>query len=116
MHLISSEPYLDQKNECYKNIITVSPKPTGSLLSISKLIKPPKLSPFIEKNRCCNTPTCIYAIMSISNTSELMCIDEIPELFSYLVSNGYTINTELTKMMNDSDIRFSRKKIICFVS
>ena len=49
MHLISSEPYLDQKNECYKNIITVSPKPTGSLLSISKLIKPPKLSPFIEK-------------------------------------------------------------------
>jgi hypothetical protein len=35
-----------------------------------------------------------------------MTTDEIPDLFSFLLSHGYTIDTEITKMMNESSIRF----------
>jgi len=35
-----------------------------------------------------------------------MSVDEIPDLFSFLLSNGYTIDTSITKMMNQSSIRY----------
>jgi hypothetical protein len=44
---------------------------------------------------------------------------EIPELFSFLLSNGYKIDTSITNMLNDSDIQIGAtdsKKIICFIT
>jgi hypothetical protein len=35
-----------------------------------------------------------------------MTVDEIPDLFSFLLANGYTIDTRITKMINQSSIRF----------
>jgi dTDP-4-dehydrorhamnose 3,5-epimerase-like enzyme len=65
--------------------------------------------------------------MSLDNCSagcskfgnDLMVVDEVPNLISYLVSNGYTVDTSITKMFNDSDIRFDTNtgnKLICFVT
>ena len=48
-----------------------------------------------------------------------MIVDEIPDLFSFLLSHGYKIDTSLTKMMNGSDIRFQTNnsdKIIAFIT
>jgi hypothetical protein len=48
-----------------------------------------------------------------------MVTDEIPDLLSYLVSAGYTVDTSITKMLNNSDIRFDTtdgNKLICFVT
>jgi hypothetical protein len=50
--------------------------------------------------------------------------DEIPDLFSFLTSNGYQINTSVTKMMNGSRILVGNgsgsnngeKRLICFAS
>jgi hypothetical protein len=39
-----------------------------------------------------------------------MTVDEIPDLFSFLLSNGYTIDTSITKMMNQSSIRYNTDK------
>ena len=49
----------------------------------------------------------------------LMVVDEVPDLFSFLLSNGYKIDTSLTKMMNGSDIRFQTEnsnKVIAFIT
>jgi hypothetical protein len=48
-----------------------------------------------------------------------MLVNEIPDLFSFLLANSYQIDTSLTKMMNNSDIRFhtnNANKVICFVT
>ena len=44
-----------------------------------------------------------------------MCIDEIPSLFTFLYENNYSINTDLTKLMTDSDVKLS-DKILCLFS
>jgi hypothetical protein len=38
--------------------------------------------------------------------SDLMTVDEVPDLFSFLLSNGYSVDTSITKMMNQSSIRY----------
>jgi hypothetical protein len=38
--------------------------------------------------------------------SGLMTVDEVPDLFTFLLSNGYSIDTRITKMMNQSSIRY----------
>ena len=48
-----------------------------------------------------------------------MVVDEVPDLISFLVENGYTVDTSITKMFNTSDIRFDTNtgnKLICFVT
>jgi hypothetical protein len=48
-----------------------------------------------------------------------MIVDEVPNLLSFLMSNGCSINTSITKMLNTSDIRFETEnanKIICVVT
>ena len=61
MYQISSEAYLDRFNECYKNIVVISPKPNdASLNSITRPITREKLSPFQEISPCCPLDRCIY--------------------------------------------------------
>lgn len=108
-------PFLDKYNKCYQNIIVINTEPVGKLNSLIKKLNPPKLSSFKNNNLCCQENGCILAIKSLKNSCKLMSINELPDLFSFLVSNGYTIDTNITKMISDSDIRFSNK-LICFIS
>jgi hypothetical protein len=39
-----------------------------------------------------------------------MTVDEVPDLFSFLISHGYKIDTSVTKMLNQSSIRFKTNK------
>jgi hypothetical protein len=53
------------------------------------------------------------------NGDNLMTVDEVPTLISFLVSNGYTVDTSITKMFNQSEIRFDTNfgnKLICFIT
>jgi hypothetical protein len=45
-----------------------------------------------------------------------MSVDEIPDLFAFLLSNGYVIDTQLTKMLNKEQFQSSEREIICFFS
>ena len=114
MYQITGEVYLDRFNECYKKIIVIFPKPTdASLNSIIKLIKREKLSPFQERSNCCPLDNCIYAFTYPNNKCELMCVNDIAILFGYLTANGFIINTDVTKVMQDSTVKIPN--LICFI-
>lgn len=122
-----SQPYLDRYNQCYKNIVVINLPPQGPLGSLVKKVNFPPLSEFKQQGMCNNTPfkqcglalTTLNGYCSIKNGENLMVIDEVPDLISFLVSNGYTVDTSITKMFNDSDIRFDTNtgnKLICFIT
>jgi hypothetical protein len=88
-----SQPYLDLYNQCYKNIVVVNFKPQGPLGEFVKLVKFPPLSEFKYPAPCSPIKDCGYAIMSLNGCdyncgkfgSNLMVVDEVPDLISYLV-------------------------------
>ena len=114
MYLISTTPYMDNKykNNNYKDIIVINTKPEGPLSSIVKPINPPKLSPFKGYDNDCSCK-CLYAILSLENHSKFMCIDEIPELTTFLSKNSYTFEYDMTKIMLKNNML---KNIIYFIS
>lgn len=120
-----SQPYLDTYNQCYKNIVVVNLKPQGPLGDLVRFVKFPPLSEFKQPGPCSPLKDCGYAIMSLTGCgdtkfgNDLMVVDDVPTLISYLLSNGYTVDTSITKMFNASDIRFDTNignKLICFIT
>ena len=98
-----------------KNILVINAFPNGPLASLVKKIHTPKLSPFKQSSPCFPIENCVYAIYKIDNSCELMIPDDIPNLFGYLIENGYKIDTSITKMMNTSDIK-TTNKLLCYIS
>ena len=110
-YAIFSRPYYDPYEQRYKNILTINKKPTGDLENITRRVKFLPLSPFKRLQR----EVCGYGISLDDN--RLSTTDEIPELFSFLMMNGYTIDTSLTKMMNDSEVRINDEyKLVAFIT
>ena len=114
MYLLSVEPFLYQHFKCYKQIITINIKPNGPLNTLVQRVNPPKLSPFKERSPCCDEPTCILAIKSINNPQNLMCVDELPSLITFLSTNQYEIDTSITKIMMKSDVKL-KNKLLFFI-
>ena len=135
------EPFLNSFNKNYQNIITLSDMPDGPLANMVTMISSPKLSPFQYLNNSNNVNNCIYVLLrypkqscgfgrgggngGIKHPDFFMGADDIPSVFGYLRTNGYSIDTETTKMMNKSrvliggvsDTRFSGdRKMICMFS
>lgn len=105
--------YLNKRTQEYENIITVSSFPAGPLSRIVRKIQTPKLSPFeINNGYNCNLG-CVYSIISQTGCSDFMGEQEIPILFSFLESNGYNIQTNITTMMNTNGIT---NRVICYIS
>ena len=119
-----SRPYLDTYNQCYKNIVILNNMPQGPLANLVVRVNFPPLSEFSYPGQCDRTKQCGLAILSFGMgcgkvSSNLMVVDEVPDLISFLVENGYTVDTSITKMFNTSDIRFDTNtgnKLICFVT
>lgn len=115
-YTLFSQVYLDTYNQCYKNIITINIPPKGPLEKMMRRVIFYPLSTFKQPGL---RQTCGIGFASINNSCRLMTTCEIPEFFSFLLSNGYTIDTSITKMLNDSDIQLGAndsKKIICFIT
>jgi hypothetical protein len=119
-----SQPYLDTYNKCYKNIVVINLMPQGPLANLVRFVKFPPLSEFKQEGPCNPLKQCGYALMSLGGcgmgcNNDLMIVDEVPDLISYLVSNGYSVDTSITKMFNTSEIRFDTNtgnKLICFIT
>ena len=76
-----------------------------------------KLSPFQDRSPCCSENNCKYLIChpnKLNCKCEFLCIKDIYLLFNYLIKNGYKINTDITKIMQKSDLKI--KNFICFIS
>lgn len=122
MYTLTTQPYLDRCCQCYKNIITINMVPQGPLRLFVRKIQLPPLSHFQYPGPCSPLQKCGLALISLqgrggsyyNNCNGLMTPDEIPDLFSFLMSNGYQIDTSVTKMMNNSSIKLDNKNILCF--
>ena len=130
------EPFLNSYTKNYQNIITFSDIPDGPLANMVTMISSPKLSQFQYLNNGNNVNNCIYVLLrypkqscggngAIKHPDFFMGAHDIPSIFGYLRTNGYSIDTETTKMMNKSrvliggvsDTRFSGdRKMICMFS
>ena len=124
---ITSQPFYDQYNQCYKNIMMVNIEPRGPLRRLVRRIKLPKLSPFQREGPCNPIPQCGLALQSLREYSDfnrfngqeccknsgysLMTPDEIPDLITFLVGNGYQIETQITNMLNQSELKLSNRKL-----
>lgn len=134
------EPILNTYYKTYQNIITLSSMPQGSLADLVATIYTTKLSPFQQSGTFSSpgmySANCVYVLLrypkhmcgerpSFKNINYFMTADDIPSVFSYLQNNGYTIDTNLTKMLSHSRIciggvsetRISGdRKMICMIS
>jgi hypothetical protein len=117
---ITSQPYYDQYNQCYKNIMTLNAEPQGPLRRLVRKIQLPKLSPFQVDGPCNPIPKCALAIHHFSDYYSYGCNkggcnlitpNDIPDLMSFLLSNGYQFETQLTNMLNQSEIKLNNKKL-----
>ncbi len=134
MYSLVSIPFYDNNTQCYKKVIKINraPPPNSPLNQIIKRVGPIRLSPFQVNSAfsgcgggggggCCssgcgNTAQCCnLLITSLQDKTHLMCIDDIPTLFSFLLTNGFTIDTSITKMMQNSNVKLSND-LICFFS
>jgi hypothetical protein len=129
MYSLVSVPYYDHLTQCYKKVIKISPAPPANspLNAIIKRVGPIRLSPFQVDSAfsgcggggggCCSNlaQCCNLIITSIQNKHHLMCVDEIPSLFEFLIMNGFKIDTSITKMMQASNVKLSND-LICFFS
>ena len=129
------EPILNPYFKAYQNVITLDRMPSGPLADMVNVVDLPKMSPFQEAGFGHGLGgSCVHVLLryrkssglfSWKNTDIFMGADDIPSVLGYLRCNGYTVDTELTKMMFESrvdvggvsDKRFSGdRKVICFVS
>lgn len=116
-YMLSTRVFLDTFNQCYKNIIVINLPPEGPLGKIVRRLQIPPLSPFNTPGPCLSKNSCALALLSLrGGCCGLMSDDEIPDLFSFLLSNGYKIDTSLTKMMNQSEVKINDNKILCFIT
>jgi hypothetical protein len=133
MYSLVSVPYYDHLTQCYKKVIKINPAPppNSPLNTIVKRVGPIRLSPFQVDSAfsgcggggggscggCSSNlaQSCNLLITSINNNPHLMCIDEIPSLFEFLLTNGFKIDTSITKMTQASNVKLSND-LICFFS
>ena len=124
---ITSQPFYDQYNQCYKNIMMVNVEPCGPIRRIVRRIKLPRLSVFQREGPCNPFLKCGLALQTLYGTQynsnnytgccklnsgcNLMTPDEIPDLITFLISNGYQIETQITNMLNQSDIKLTNRKL-----
>jgi hypothetical protein len=131
------EPILNPYFKAYQNVITLDRMPSGPLADMVNVVDLPRLSSFQEAGFGIGRGfggSCLHVLFryrkssglfSWKNTDIFMGADDIPSVLGYLRCNGYTIDTNLTKMMFESrvdvggvsDKRFSGdRKVICFVT
>ena len=102
-----SQPFLTNYgyDGCYRTIITINMFPQGPLARLVTRARFKPLSHFQAwGGECDPRKRCGLALRSLGGSCGLMSVDELPELYSFLLSNGYKIDTSLTKMTNQSSV------------
>jgi len=125
---IVSQPYYDQYCKQYQNILLVNVVPDGPLGAFIRRLQLPRL--YKEGSNYNGVEGCGLAIVNLfpnhsnghSNSNKfgkngLLTPNEIPDLYSFLTSNGYQIETQLTNMMNQSQVKLMPgRQIVCMAT
>lgn len=131
------EPIYNSVQQIYQNVITLSSIPAGPLSNMVTQLNLPKLSPFQQSTPNFDPFSCVYVLLRhpvtkigsgnavLKWSGAFMGADDIPSIFSYLQSHGYSIDPSMTTMMHQgpvtiggvSDRRYSgNRKMIAMVS
>jgi hypothetical protein len=124
---ITSSPYYDRCSQQYQNILMLNIEPEGPLRRFVRRLQLPRLTPYqTEKSeeKCglvltnfLNNNQNYYNNNQNNNKNGLMTPNDIPDLYSFLTANGYQIDTQLTNMMNQSQVKLSPgKQIVCLAT
>ena len=105
----------------------VNAEPQGPIRRFVRRIQLPRLSPFStsykRENSCNSISNCGLALGSLygnysyyrdyggSTGCDLMTPNEIPDLITFLIGNGYQIETQITNMLNQSELKQTNSKI-----
>jgi hypothetical protein len=119
------EPVLNSYFKSYQNILTLSTMPHGPLSNMVSRIQFPKLSPFQSPYPFSND-SCVFVLgrytssVVMNDYHSFMYADDIPSVLSYLQTNGYTVDTSFTTILQNSDIRIGanngcsgNRRIVC---
>ena len=113
-----SIPFYKSVNQCYVKAISIDrmPGPNEPIKQIVKQVRFEKLSPFQEGSECNPVKTCENILLKPGSLcDELATLDDIPLIFTWLFQNGYTVDTSITQMMNQGEVRMLNP-IIGFIS
>ena len=118
---LSTQVYYDQFMQTYYNIIVVNTMPSGPLSRIVRRIQTPIMRTFNAPMNGWNTydrKPCLFALMALhpSNYSSYMSVEEVPNLLSYLLANGYKVDTSITKLLSRGEVRYTDGNVIAFVT
>ena len=119
---------LDSFSQTYHKIVVVSAVPPGPLADMVTPMRFPPLSEF--QTRSPFSSACSYVLLrypkqeighhvSLQHPHHFMTQQDIPSLLAYLSSHGYTIQTELTKLISQHALHShdtSSRKFICFAT
>jgi hypothetical protein len=125
---ITSQPFYDAYNQCYKNILMVNVNPCGPLQRLIRRVKLPKLSPFINNNN--QIDKCGLALQSLKGIyrgdrgccykegsgCDLMTPNEMSDLITFLIGSGYQIETQITNMLNQSSVKMEYQPLVFTVT
>ena len=97
---IKLDDLLIQREQCYRKVLTINKRPEGALAGIVKTIKREKLSVFKQSYApCSKNDACMNVILNPADKNEYLFEEDLAELMTFLVENGYTIDTKLSKLM-----------------
>lgn len=116
VYTIGVQPFYDSIGECYTHIFVIDRRPGAPLSGLVRTVNPPRLSPFqTTSGPCCSYQKCVLALLDPDNHHRLLRPGDEAILFTYLVSNGYTVDTSLTKIMKTAPVR-EGPRLLCLIS
>ena len=103
------EPYFNSYTNNYYHIMTLNKIPSGPLKNYIKHISIKNISTKINK---ANENYCNYVISTrllntsanyINNEIQICTIENLTEVYEFLINNNYTINNELTNILRNNN-------------
>lgn len=120
---ITSIPYYNSCSQCYLNVLSINVEPKGPLKKFVRRINFPKLSIYKVDSPCIPIKNCGLVLTNLgietnninccnNYSNDLLTPNNIPELISFLLSNGYQIETQITNMLQNSQVKFNNNKLV----
>ena len=114
-YTISTQVYYQDINKCYTRIFVIDRPPSAPLSQITRTLRAPKLSPFKESSSCNSESSCCTLALYNQTTQSPYETHEQSVLLNFLLSNGYTIETELTKLLMKNPVKADSNRQLLFV-
>lgn len=114
---IMAIPFYRSTEQCYIKVLTLDRMPDSAspINQIAKRVQFHKLSPFKTSSEYGRIETCGVVILNPNSPSEYARLEDIPVIFNWLMQHGYTIDTAITQMFNQGEVRMANP-IICFIT